>query len=330
MTSGLVVGLGAMGSNHLRVLGRMPGVEVRGVDPDSATGAAHATLEEALEAHKPDFACLSAPVDVLPGLAGTAIDAGVPVMVEKPMAPTEDEALAILRLGRDRGVLVGVGHVERFNPAVRAARDRIADGLLGRIYQVHARRLSPFPARKGMRGVALDLATHDIDVMRFLLGAEVERVYAETAHRLEGEVEDLLCSTLRFTDGAAGLLEVNWLTPTKVRTMTVTGERGMLVIDYLTQDLFFYENPREETRWAALQGVRGPSEGDMVRYALERREPLMVEWEEFLAAVDSGSAAPVSAADGLAALSTARAIQRSGETHEVVVPAHRGEEAGVA
>ncbi|MBA3300417.1 MAG: Gfo/Idh/MocA family oxidoreductase, partial [Thermoleophilaceae bacterium] len=240
---GLVAGLGAMGSNHLRVLSSMDGVEVVGViDPD-ATRRDHAgfpgfsTLGEALAATGAGFVCLAAPVDELPALATEAIEAGSAVLVEKPMAPDEDAARAMIELAEARGVLLGVGLVERCNPAVRALRERIES--IGRVYQLHARRLSPFPNRDSMLGVAIDLATHDIDVMRFVLGEDVDRVFAETAQRRHERAEDLLCSTLRFSGGQTGLLEVNWLTPTKVRQLTVTGEDGMFVVDYLTQDLSF-------------------------------------------------------------------------------------------
>jgi predicted dehydrogenase len=245
------------------------------------------------------------------------------VLVEKPMAQTEDEALALMDDAEARGLTLGVGLVERFNPAVVALKRKLDDGLLGRIYQMHARRLSPFPDRDSMRGVALDLATHDIDVMRYLSGAEIQRVFAETSQRRQAGAEDLLCATLRFENEANGLLEVNWLTPTKVRELTVTGERGMCRVDYLTQDLIFYEHPVEQNEWDALAGMRGPGEGDMVRYALARREPLRVEWEAFLGAVRDGEPAPVRGEDGLAALSTARAIHRAGSAHELVVPAYR-------
>ena len=149
---------------------------------------------------------------------------------------------------------------------------------------MHARRLSPFPNRMSMHGVALDLATHDIDVMRYLSGDEVARVFAETA-RAARRARGPAVRDLRFDDGTTGLLETNWVTPTKVRQLSVTGEHGMFVLDYLTQDLFFYAHPTTGNEWDALAGMRGGGEGDMMRYALQRREPLRVEWEAFLAAV---------------------------------------------
>lgn len=330
----VVLGLGNMGSIHLRVLSNIAGVEVvAAVDPSPERRAAalaarpqlttFATLGEALEATEPDFACLAAPATELPALAAQALEAGVPILVEKPLAATEEEALGMLADAERRGLLLAVGHVERCNPAVIELKRRLDAGQAGRVHQLHARRLSPFPQRDSMLGAALDLSTHDIDVMRYLTGQEVERVFAETAQRLHEAHEDQVCATLRFSGGETGLLETNWLTPTKVRELTVTGEAGTFVVDYLSQELSFYEHPTSSTDWSVLANMRGAGEGDMTRYALQRREPILVEWEAFLAALDGTAPPRATGHDGFAAMSTARAIQRSGAEHLPVVPGYR-------
>jgi predicted dehydrogenase len=102
----------------------------------------------------------------------------------------------------------------------------LAEQTAGPVYQVHARRFSPYPGREAPTGVALDLATHDLDVIRYTTGSEVDRVYAETeSHHEEGR-EDLVCASLRLGSGATGMIDVNWLTPTKVRQLSVTCEGG--------------------------------------------------------------------------------------------------------
>jgi predicted dehydrogenase len=335
----VVAGLGVMGSNHCRVLSSDADVELTAaVDPDPARRKAiadahsavrtYASLSDALLAEELDIACIATPVDSLAPCTLEALGSGLHVLVEKPTARTEQDARAMAKEAASRDLLLGVGHVERFNPAVMTLKTKLEENLIGKVLQMHARRLSPFPNRTSMMGVGLDLASHDIDVMRYLSGSEVARVYAETSQRLLDTDEDLLCSTLRFDDDSTGLHEVNWITPAKVRELSVTGERGMFVVNYLTQELFFYEHPTKGTEWDALSGIRGGGEGDMIRFALQRREPLRVQWEQFLHAVRSGSPPPVSALDGLAALSTATAIQRAGAQHTVMVPRYR--EASVA
>jgi predicted dehydrogenase len=332
---GVVAGLGVMGSFHARVLSQMPdAVELVGVvDPSEERRAAaaalypnvpgYATLSEALAAGQPDFAGLAAPVAHLPALAGEALAAGVACMVEKPLAPDEAAGVEMVRAAEQSGTVLFVGHVERFNPAVIELERRLHEAEVGRIYQIHARRLSPFPFRESMTGVALDLATHDLDLIRYLTGSEIARVYAETDSRTPTSAEDLLSASLRLDDGTTGVLEVNWLTPTKVRQLSVTAEGGMFVVDYVTQDLYLYENPRGSIEWDTLAVVRGTGEGNMTRFAIDRREPLRVEWEAFLAAVRGERAPAVTGLDGLAAMSTARAIQRSGRSHAAEVPGYR-------
>ena len=136
------------------------------------------------------------------------------------------------------------------------------------------------------------------DVMRFLLRSEPVRMYAETEQRIHTDHEDLFTGLIKFESGAVGLLEINWLTPTKVRKLTVTGERGMYEADYLTQDLVFYANPDREL----------VAEGEMTRRAVTRREPLAVELAEFAAAIRAGGPPPVSPQDALVAMLLARAM----------------------
>lgn len=331
---GVIVGLGAMGSHHLRILSSMPDVEVvAAVERDAARREAllrlypsvwgYAALERALREHEElDFACLAVPVGELPVCAGAALRAGLSVFVEKPMAPSEEEAREMIALAAEQELVLGVGYVERFNPAVVALKEKLDAGAIGRVLQMHARRLSPFPNRDHMAGVVLDLATHDIDIMRNISSSEVERVYAESIGGDGWQASDLICAVMRFDSGTAGLLEVNWITPTKVRELSVLGEGGMFVVNYLTQDLTFYEHPTRVTEWNEL-AMRGGGEGDMIRFALQRREPLRLQWEAFVAAVGEHGPPPVGGLDGLATLSVARAIHTAGVEHRAVAPSYR-------
>jgi len=330
----LIVGLGVMGSHHLRSLSSLADVEVvaeaeqNGARREAALQMypgvrGHESLEQALEEHELDFACLAVPVEVLPVCTDVALNAGLHVFVEKPMAPSEDHAREMTAAAAERSLVLGVGYVERFNPAVLALKQKLDAGAIGRIVQMHARRLSPFPNRDRMAGVALDLATHDIDIMRYLSDSEVEHVYAESVVGAGKQSDDLICAVMRFDSGSTGLLETNWITPTKVRELTVLGEGGMFVVNYLTQDLIFYEHPTKATEWDQLASMYGGGEGDMIQYALERREPLRVQWEAFIDAVHRGGPAPVDGNDGLATLSTARAIRTASSEHRVVSPGYR-------
>ena len=165
----------------------------------------------------------------------------------------------------------------------------------------------------------IDLAPHDLDVMRFITGDEIVRVFAETEQQIHTAHEDLVLGMVRFRSGIAGMLEINWLTPQKVREVVVLGERGMFRADDLTQDLYFYENADAVSAgWSHLSLLKGVSEGRMVRYPIARYEPLKVELEAFAAAVAEDSPVPVSGADGLAALRLALALVQSGKSQQIV------------
>jgi predicted dehydrogenase len=218
------------------------------------------------------------------------------------MASTIEQASELIQLARERGVRLAVGHIERFNPAITEVKRHLVRGDLGRIFHLHARRLGPFPPRIRDVGVTLDLATHDIDVMRYLADAEVEHVYAETRRHIHTSHEDLLLGVLRFANQAIGVLDVNWLTPTKVRELSITGEKGMYLVNYLTQDVYFFENDYTPTSWDALRSLAGVSEGTMTRLKLQKAEPLRLEYQDVISAIRNDVQPTVSGEDGLAVL----------------------------
>ncbi len=325
-----VLGAGAMGRNHLRVLRDLPDVELVAVadaDPRLAEQAAHhfgirayTDHHELLRRERPAAVTVAVPTTLHRDIGIDALRAGCHVMVEKPIAArvADGEALAAAASSADR--ILMVGHVERYNPAIVELKRRLQSGELGRVFQVHTRRIGPFPERIRDVGVVLDLATHDLDIIRYLTESEIVRLFAETRREVHGSNEDLSSAVLALANDAVGVVELNWLTPTKVRDVTVTGERGMFRAEYLTQDLFFFENAEvAQAGWENLQILRGVREGAMIRFAVARQEPLRVELRAFLDAVEGKPAEIVSAEDGLAALRLALALLQSGAERRPIV-----------
>ncbi len=307
-----VIGAGAMGRNHLRVLNDLPVARLVGVaDVDEATAARAARLYGStaygdyrlmLDHEKPEAVVVAVPTVMHRDVALEVISRGINLLVEKPIASTVAEGEEILAAAKSAGVLLTIGHIERYNPAIIELHKRLQNAELGRVFKMHARRLGPFPPRVRDVGVVIDLAPHDVDIMRYLSGSEVTRVYAETARRIHTEHEDLLSGLLRFQDDSIGVLDIDWLTPTKIRELMITGEKGMFHVNYLTQDLYFYENNYIKTDWDAMSNITGVSEGDMIRPRIDKNEPLKVELERFLRAVRGEEAELVSGEDGLATL----------------------------
>lgn len=334
MTRVAVIGTGMMGRNHARVLHQLPDVELVGVadsdlDAACAVADAHGTrgyrsLEELLKKEKPEAVTVAVPTESHYDAVLEAFAAGCHVLVEKPIAATLAEADELVAAAKSARRVLAVGHIERYNPAVLELKRRLDDGQLGPVYQFDAQRLGPFPQRIRDVGVVIDLATHDLDLMRFLTGSEIVRVYAETRRKVHTTREDMVSGLLRLADGSVGLLQINWLTPTKIRQMTVTGERGMFRADYLTQDLYFHENAEAAAHnWEQITMLRGVSEGSMVKYVINKREPLQSELEAFMSAVAGKPTSIVSGEDGSEALRLALAMVESGDEGRVVSVARR-------
>ncbi|HST05799.1 MAG TPA: Gfo/Idh/MocA family oxidoreductase [Chloroflexia bacterium] len=326
-----VIGAGAMGRNHLRVLNDLEGAEqalLVGVsDADEATAQrsgrrfgtpAYIDYMRMLDNEKPDAVVVAVPTALHHEVVLEVLRRGVHVLVEKPIASTVAEGEEMIAAARAARVLLTVGHIERYNPAIVELHRRLQNNELGRVFKMHARRLGPFPPRVRDVGVVIDLAPHDVDIMRWLSGAEVERVYAETARQIHTEHEDLLSAVLRFGDGLIGVLDINWLTPTKIRELMITGEKGMFQVDYITQDLFFYENNYVKSDWDTISNISGVSEGDMIRLYIDRSEPLKIELQRFLQAAAGETVSIVTAEDALAALKIVHKIVEAGRTGAVI------------
>lgn len=324
-----VIGVGSMGINHARINWELPNVELVGVADFNRETADRVAKKygtrpfyshlDLLDEMKPEAVTLAVPTIYHHHIALDIIERGIPLLIEKPIAFTIKEGQEIIEAAEKKGVKLMVGHIERFNPAITALKELISKGELGRIFQMDAHRQGPFPARIADVGVVVDLAVHDLDVMRFVSQKEIIRVFAETEKHIHSQYEDLLTGLLRLEDGVVGTLVINWLTPTKIREFIVTGERGLIRCNYLTQDLIFYENSISSgSEWENLRVLRGVREGKMVRHVIAKKEPLRAEQEAFLDSIKNNTAVPVSGHDGLRALELAKIIVQSGMEHKII------------
>jgi len=322
-----VIGLGNMGRHHVRVLAELEDVELVAVsDPDRVARErvakarrvpAYASYEEMITGEQIDAVVVAVPTIRHEEVALAAMEAGLHVLVEKPLAPSVEAATRLVEAAHRTGVVATVGHVERYNPALAKLKSFLAAGDLGRVFQIRAIRTGPLPDRIQDVGVVVDLATHDLDVICYLVEQPVERIFTEGARRMHSQYEDLTSSLLRFTDGTIALLDVNWLTPVKIRELTVVGENGMYQLDYQAQNLSFVEN-NHVSYWPSPMGRQGVSEGNMIRYRIDRAEPLRIELETFADAVRGEDVPLVTMEDGVSAVALAEAMLRSARTHRAV------------
>jgi UDP-N-acetylglucosamine 3-dehydrogenase len=329
MTRVAVIGVGSMGMNHARVYSELADVELVGVADENRDRAelvaekfgtkAFSNYRILLDKARPEAVSITVPTSLHEKVATEALQAGSHVLVEKPITAKLEEGERLIELANQLGRQLMVGHIIRFNPAIQELKKQLLAGKAERIIQIFCRRAGPFPARIRDVGVVVDLAPHDIDVMRFLTGLEPTRVFAETTQHIHTEHEDLLFAVMHFPEDITAALEINWLTPTKMREVLVLGERGLFRVDDLLQDLYFYENSQANVElYSSLRTIKGVSEGSMTRFALQRVEPLHAELDAFLSAIRNNKRVPVTGEDGLKALRLALALVESGRTHQVV------------
>jgi UDP-N-acetylglucosamine 3-dehydrogenase len=317
-----LVGLGMMGRHHARVLASLPGVDFIGVsDPagdvsDVAQGRPVVKSVAELIALEIDYAVVAVPTIYHLEIGLELAAAGIHAMVEKPLSQDTATAKDLAKTFAHAGLVGAVGHIERYNPALQEARRRLEQ--LGSLYQVVTRRQGPFPARVADVGVVKDLATHDIDLTAWITSQRYTSVSARTASRTGREYEDLVAVVGTLQDGTITNHLVNWLSPLKERVTILTGEKGAFVADTLTADLTFYANGTVTSSWGEIAQFRGVSEGDVIRYAISKHEPLRIEHENFRDAVLGKSADIVTMEQGLATVLIAEAIIKSAETNQTV------------
>ena len=324
-----LIGLGMMGRHHARVLGSLDDVDLVAVadpagDPHGIAGDRPllGSVED-LIATGLDYCMVAVPTVYHEPVGLALAAAGVHAMIEKPLAQDVASAQRLADAFDAAGLVGAVGHIERYNPALQSLRHRLEAGELGAIYQIVTRRQGPFPARIADVGVVKDLATHDIDLTSWVTQQPFRSVAAHTALKSGRAFEDLVAVVGQLADGTVTNHLVNWLSPLKERVTIVTGEKGTFVADTLTADLTFYANGSVETTWEDIAQFRGVSEGDVIRFAIAKPEPLRSEHEAFRNAVlgeDGASARIVTMRQGLATVEVAEAVllsAREGRTIEL-------------
>lgn len=296
-----VIGVGFWGKNHARVYNELEEAELVAVcdlvKERAETIArrygcnAYTDFRMMIRAEKPDAVSVCTPTATHYEITLEVLNMGVHTLTEKPLCSTVEEAKRLRDLSREAGLRLMPGHIERFNPAVGRVKDLIARGSLGEIILITAKRVSRWPERIGDVGVVKDSAIHDVDVMRFLVG-EVESVYAKTGslgHRFEDYVEAIL----HFRSGVTGFIDANWLTPRKIRRLTVTGSEAVASLDYISQEVSIEDSEK------------------ILRPIARWEEPLMRELRHFVRAVSGLEELKVTAEDGVEALKVCEAILKS-------------------
>src|SRR5881396_831162 len=299
-----VVGVGVMGSNHARVIAELPGVTFVGVaDPDRPQAnfvaetlgcAAVGDLDELIELGI-DAATIAAPTHLHHDLALACIRRGIHVMVEKPIASSAEEGRSIIAAARRANVILMVGHVERFNPAVAAIKEAIhGEDILS----IAITRVGPFPPRMSNVGVVIDLAVHDIDLIRWFTDSDIIEVQPQLSSAM-AEREDIALLQFRTASGVLAHINTNWLTPFKARNVHVATRKKYVMGDLLTRQV------------TECFGFQPDGSYSMRHLSVGHAEPLRAELQAFVAAIRDGKEPAVTGEEGVASLEIAiRCLER--------------------
>jgi len=318
-----VIGVGSMGQNHVRVLSEI--AKLIGIaDPDVRVGAevsnrfsiSYFINYRDLLKEKPDAVIIAAPTAKHHEIASAALNAGIHVLVEKPICSTTKQAEKLADLADKMGLILAVGHVERHNPVVGFAKRALDAGEYGQLITAATRRVSSLPERVKDVGVVMDLGIHDIDVMRYLVGSPVESVYALGGREKHDRFEDHANILMHFENGVNGFIEVNWLTPMKVRKLGLTCLKNFVELDYTSQSLTISSSTLMHLDSFNL--YQTPFEYDIRQVSLQKREPLRLELDDFLAAIREKRQPLVSGRDAVETLRVAEAAIASQKKGAVV------------
>jgi len=298
-----VIGVGFWGRNHARVYMEIPEAELIGVcdiDPKRAKETAERYGVEAytdsrklLRRNDVDAVSICTWTTTHAKETIRALKAGKHVLVEKPIASTIREAKQIVQMAEIEELVLMTGFIERFNPGVERVVKTINEGYIGDIVSATSRRVSEWPERIGDVGVVKDSAIHDIDMMRYIFGEDPQTMFAKAGKLRHKRFEDYAQIMLTFSHGRTAFIEANWLTPYKVRKLIVTGSKGIVTLDYLSQEIII------ETEEKTF----------IPRYKWE--EPLKRELKHFIRCIIENKQPLVSGLDGLKALIICEAALKS-------------------
>lgn len=320
-----VVGLGIMGQYHVRTFKELPNVQVIAVsDIDAKIGNKIAKQYNTkfladyklIMEERPDCVSIVVPTKFHKEVAMFFLKNKIPVFVEKPLAATAQEAKEIINAAKSKDVILQVGHIERFNPAVRQLISLINNEEFGDILSIIAKRVGLFPPRLTDSNVITDLAVHDLDIIYCLTGKVPDFIFAQGGGLIKGREDHAEILLAYKTFGC--FIQVNWVTPIKIRTLSITGTKGYAELNYITQKIDLYKTnsliaPKKFKEFVAQLGTPKKLEIDM-----GNEEPLKLELESFITCVKTKSKPLVTGEDGLRAVILSEAAIESLRNSKVI------------
>lgn len=312
-----VIGTGSMGRNHARVCSDIENIELAGiadVDKEAVKKFSGKFDTKGFLNYKDliseiDAAIIATPTSSHYEIAMELLKNGKHVLVEKPICDTVKNATVLTQKSEKEGLVLATGHIERHNPIVKFIKDSMSSNNFGELITLASKRVSNFPGRIKDVGVIFDFGIHDIDVMRYLSG-EVKSVFAKAGRFNKNiEHEDYANIVLTFENGTCGIIEVNWLTPVKIRKLFLTCSEKFVEADYINQSVTISSSSFNKIDETNLFHI--PIQYNINQVALQKKEPLRNEIEDFIRAIENNKKPLSNGEDGLKALKIAEAAEIS-------------------
>ncbi len=319
-----VIGTGSMGRNHARVCSEINGLELVCIADKNKERVENIAQLFDISAFtdyrdllpKVDAVIIATPTVTHFDIAMDAINSKKHILVEKPVCDTVEKGEKLISKAKEQGVTFAVGHIERHNPVVSFTKNALDNNQYGELITLSSKRVSNFPGRIRDVGVIFDFGVHDIDVMRYIAG-EVKSVYAKSGRfNKKIEYEDHATLVLNFKNGLCGVIEVNWLTPIKIRKLFLTCNNSSVEADFINQSVQTSSSSFEDVDETNLFNI--PLQNKMSTMDLQKREPLKNEISNFARAIENNKKPLVTGYDGLMAVKIAEAAVKSSETGEVI------------
>ena len=312
-----------MGGNHLRVLNQMKSVEVIGfydpfVENDGSTPFTHFSSMQELLSAKPDYVVIATPTSSHLEIVQECVESKVSFLLEKPISDSLISTKEIVSICEQAGIKSAVGHIERFNPSIIELKKRLKSGEIGEVYSVVTNRQSPYPGRIGDVGVSLDLATHDIDLTRWILEDEYQFVFSLLSFNFSETHEDQAIVSAKTKRNINVSHHINWLSPVKVRSVEILGSNGKYYADLLNSDLSYFEFGGNKLSHDVIAHFNGPNIGEVRKFSFDKQEPLLTEHQEFQKHLMNQEGNIVTLRSGMQNIKIAEAIVRSGKENSIV------------
>jgi UDP-N-acetylglucosamine 3-dehydrogenase len=313
-----VIGTGSMGKNHVRVLKNISEVSeilIADIDSSNLTQTAeiygikkkYKNYIDLLENENPDGVIIATLPNTHKEIAVKILDLKIPVLVEKPIAHSVDDAEEMIKVSLRNKTILTVGHTERFNPVITKINEFIDSGLLTNIYLINSHRVGPFPKRLlgNVEGVLIDLAVHDFDIINYIGGA-ILSMKSQIINL--GKQEIYVKTLLDVKNDIKASCEFSWVTPRRHRIIEIYGDSGMYLGDYFNQELRFFENSdynRNSKSTSSFMNLGMINAGKEIKYPIFKQEPLLLEVKNFIDAIVNSTSPLVSPEDAKLALERA-------------------------